>query len=315
MELLVTGAFSGAKLHIGELEEKGHRVHFLQFEKDELPCPPDQIEGVICNGLFLFHAIEKFTRLRLIQLTSAGYDRVPMDYVKKSGIQIYNARGVYSIPMAEAAVAGVLDLYRKMYVFRKNQEKHLWEKQRNLLEISGKTVCVFGCGSVGSECAKRFAAFGARVVGVDAAVSDGMQHGGTDNDDAGNVFEREFQWFEGVFAPHRAERLLAESDIIICTLPLTESTRHYFDAERISRMKPTAVFVNISRGGTVDTDALAHALLSGRLGGAVLDVFEEEPLGSESPLWDMENVIITPHNSFVGEGNEERLWRVIQNNL
>ena len=101
MELLVTGAFSGAKQHIRELEEKGHRVHFLQFEKDELPCPPDQIEGVICNGLFLFHAIEKFTRLRFIQLTSAGYDRVPMEYVKANGIQIYNARGVYSIPMAE----------------------------------------------------------------------------------------------------------------------------------------------------------------------------------------------------------------------
>jgi phosphoglycerate dehydrogenase-like enzyme len=80
-------------------------------------------------------------------------------------------------------------------------------------------------------------------------------------------------------------------------------------------MKPTAVFVNISRGGTVDTDALAHALLSGRLGGAVLDVFEEEPLGSESPLWDMENVVITPHNSFGGEGNEARKWRVIRDNL
>jgi phosphoglycerate dehydrogenase-like enzyme len=80
-------------------------------------------------------------------------------------------------------------------------------------------------------------------------------------------------------------------------------------------MKSTAIFVNISRGGTVDTDALAGALLGGRLGGAVLDVFEEEPLGSESPLWDMENVVITPHNSFVGEGNEERLWRVIRDNL
>ena len=153
------------------------------------------------------------------------------------------------------------------------------------------------------------------MVGVDAAVSEGMQHVETNSDDPGNVFEREFPWFEGVFAPHRAERLLVESDIIICTLPLTESTGHYFDAERISRMKSTAIFVNISRGGTVDTDALAGALLGGRLGGAVLDVFEEEPLGLESPLWDMENVVITPHNSFVGEGNEERLWRVIRDNL
>lgn len=286
MELLVTGAFSGAKQHIRELEEKGHRVHFLQFEKDELPCPPDQIEGVICNGLFLFHAIEKFTRLRFIQLTSAGYDRVPMDYVKANGIQIYNARGVYSIPMAEAAVAGVLDLYRKMYVFRENQKRHIWEKHRDLLEISGKTVGIFGFGSVGSECAKRFEAFGARVVGVNSS-----------------------------WAPDKADLLLRESDIVICALPLTESTGHYFNAKRISLMKPTAVFVNLSRGGTVDTIALTRVLADGFLGGAVLDVFEEEPLGMESPLWDMENVIITPHNSFVGEGNEERLWRVIKDNL
>ena len=286
MELLVTGAFSGAKQHIRELEEKGHRVHFLQFEKDELPCPPDQIEGVICNGLFLFHAIEKFTRLRFIQLTSAGYDRVPMDYVKANGIQIYNARGVYSIPMAEAAVAGVLDLYRKMYVFRENQKRHIWEKHRDLLEISGKTVGIFGFGSVGTECAKRFEAFGARVVGVNSS-----------------------------WAPDKADLLLRESDIVICALPLTESTGHYFNAKRISLMKPTAVFVNLSRGGTVDTIALTRVLADGFLGGAVLDVFEEEPLGMESPLWDMENVIITPHNSFVGEGNEERLWRVIKDNL
>ena len=286
MELLVTGAFSGAKQHIRELEEKGHRVHFLQFEKDELPCPPDQIEGVICNGLFLFHAIEKFTSLRFIQLTSAGYDRVPMDYVKANGIQIYNARGVYSIPMAEAAVAGVLVLYRKMYVFRENQKRHFWEKHRDLLEISGKTVGIFGFGSVGTECAKRFEAFGARVVGVNSS-----------------------------WAPDKADLLLRESDIVICALPLTGSTGHYFNAERISLMKPTAVFVNLSRGGTVDTAALAHALADGRLYGAVLDVFEEEPLGTESPLWDMENVIITPHNSFVGEGNEERLWGAIRENL
>jgi phosphoglycerate dehydrogenase-like enzyme len=227
--------------------------------------------------------------------------------------------------MAEAAVAGVLDLYRKMYVFRKNQEKHLWEKQRNLLEISGKTVCVFGCGSVGSECAKRFAAFGARVFGVDAAASDGAGSAVAGGNEPGCIVaggkgpgcasEREFPWFEDVFAPGKAEGPFPESDIVICALPLTKSTGHYFNAERIGRMKPSAVFVNISRGGTVDTAALARALDESRLGGAVLDVFEEEPLGAESPLWDMENVIITPHNSFVGEGNAERLWGVIRKNL
>ena len=296
MELLVTGAFSDAKQHIGELEEKGHRVHFLQFERDELPCPPDQIEGVICNGLFLFHAIEKFTGLRYIQLTSAGYDRVPMDYVRSHGIEIHNARGVYSIPMAEAAVVGVLNLYRKMYVFRDNQRKHIWEKQRDLLEIFGKTVCIFGCGSVGSECAKRFAAFGARVIGVDVVPGKRV-------------------WFEKVYPSEQTEDALSKSDIVITTLPLSGSTRHFFDNGKFAAMKKTTVFVNISRGATVDTDALISALRDGRIGGAVLDVFEEEPLGTESPLWDMGNVVITPHNSFAGDGDGERLWEVIMKYL
>jgi phosphoglycerate dehydrogenase-like enzyme len=135
------------------------------------------------------------------------------------------------------------------------------------------------------------------------------------NDGTEDTLNDRFPWFDFVCPPNKADSLLPESDIVICTLPLIESTKHFFNAERISRMKPTAVFVNISRGGTVDTSALARSLADGRLGGAVLDVFEEEPLGAESPLWDMENVIITPHNSFVGDGNEERLWGVMCRNL
>lgn len=315
MELLVTGAFSDAKLHIEELEEKGHRVHFLQYEKDEIPCPPDQIEGVICNGLFLFHPIERFENLRYIQLTSAGFDRIPMEYVLTHGIEIHNARGVYSIPMAEAVFAGVLTLYRKIYEFRRNQKAHVWEKLRDLPEIYGKTVGIFGCGSVGSECAKRFAAFGARVIGVDAAVIDRENFVEKNSNKTEDGFEIKLPWFDTVYAPEKAYFLLPESDIVICTLPLTAETRHCFGAEAFARMKSSAVFVNISRGGTVDIKALTQAIAENRISGAVLDVFEEEPLEIGSPLWDMENVIITPHNSFVGEGNEERLWEVIRRNL
>ena len=281
MELLVTGAFSSAKQHIRELEEKGHHVHFLQFEKDELPCLPNQIEGVICNGLFLFHAIETFTRLKFIQLTSAGYDRVPMDYIKTNGIQIYNARGVYSVPMAEAAIAGVLNLYRKMYTFRENQRRHVWQKQRDLLEIYGKTVCVFGCGSVGSECAKRFAAFGARVVGVDVTAVDMMHRVRANNNDAGHASEREIPCFDAVYTPEKAGDLLSVSDIVICTLPLTSETRYYFGTDIFACMKSSAIFVNLSRGATVDSVAMTRALEGEKIGGAVLDVFEEEPLVTE----------------------------------
>ena len=112
----------------------------------------------------------------------------------------------------------------------------------------------------------------------------------------------------------KLDMAIANADVVVLTLPLTDETKHLFNKERFGKMKNGAVLVNIARGAVVDTGALIEALNS-KLGGAVLDVFEEEPLNENSPLWDLENVIITPHNSFVGEGNKERLWEVIVKNL
>ncbi len=294
MNLLITGAWQNAKDYIEKLEADGHEVEFLQFEKDDLPCSYAWVEGVICNGLFLSHDIKKFVNLKYIQLTSAGFDRVPMDYVKEHKIEIHNARGVYSIPMAEFALFGVLELYKRGKVFFENQTKHIWEKQRNILELFGKRVCIVGCGSVGTECAKRFRAFGCGVFGID-------------------LFPREDEYYEEMLGLDKLEDVLTESDIVVLTLPLTEETRHLMNEAKLKQMKSGAVLVNIARGAIVDTDALIDALPN--LGGAVLDVFEEEPLSEECPLWDMENVIVTPHNSFVGDGNGKRLSEVILGNL
>ena len=294
MNLLITGAWQQAKLHMPELEKMGPHVQFLQFEKDELPCPYEWVEGIIGNGIFLSHPIEKFPKLRYIQLTSAGFDRVPMDYVKAHGIIIHNARGVYSVPMAEYAVAGVLSLYKEQRLFTHNQMEHTWEKKRDLRELLGRKVCILGCGSVGTECAKRFEAFDCKIVGVDIVI-------------------REIPHFSCVYHLDEVEFALSDADIVVITLPLTEETYHIFDKCILDTMKPGAVVVNIARGALVDTDALVDALNS-KLGGAVLDVFEEEPL-KESPLWDMDNVIITPHNSFVGDGNDQRMSKVIMENL
>lgn len=136
--------------------KKEHKVVFMQWENGELPCEYEWIEGIVGNGIFLSHSIEKFEKLSYIQLTSAGYDRVPMDYVKEHHIEIYNARGVYSIPMAEFAIGGVLQLYKQARIFSNNQKNHQWIKRRGLLELNEKSVCIIGCGSVGTECAKRF---------------------------------------------------------------------------------------------------------------------------------------------------------------
>ena len=295
MKILVTGAWVDAAVHIPEIVKKGHEVIFLQNEKDALPCEYDDVEAVICNGLFLNHRIENFTNLKYIQLTSAGYDRVPMDYIREHGIKIFNAGGVYSIPMAEFAIAGVLQLYKKLSFFQDNKKGYKWEKNRGVLELNGKTVCIIGCGSVGTECAKRFSAFGCRVLGLDVLSSD-----------------KEF--FDEIKTMDNLENLIGQSDVVVLTLPLTEKTNHLINENTLSYFKKNSIIVNIARGKIIDTQALIEALEES-LGGAVLDVFEDEPLGEESPLWDFENVIITPHNSFVGDGNSRRLRELIFKNL
>ena len=295
MNLLITGAWQEAKKYIETIEQMGHQVQFLQFEKDELPCEYEWVEGIIGNGIFLSHPIEKFTNLKYIQLTSAGFDRVPTDYVKEHKIVINNARGVYSAPMAEYAVSGVLQLYKQSRFFMENQKARKWENKRDLKELGGRNVCILGCGSVGTECAKRFEAFCCVVFGVDIVV-------------------REIEHFSKVYHLSEAKEVLSKSDIVIITLPLTDETYHMFDEELFVAMKPGAILVNIARGALVDTDALIEAL-NEKLCGAVLDVFEEEPLVEDSHLWDMENVIITPHNSFVGDGNNRRMSNVILENL
>lgn len=295
MKILVTGAWSQGNLASEKLNEMGHEAVFMQNENEALPCSADEFDGVICNGLFLHHDIEEFTNLKYIQLTSVGLDRVPMGYVNEKGIKIYNAGGVYSVPMAEFAISGVLQLYKKANFFCANQKAHKWEKNRELREINGKTVCIVGCGNVGSECAKRFSAFGSIVFGVD-------------------IFSQKRGFFDEMEPIDNLKGMLRLSDIVVLTLPLTEETKGLINEETLSCFKKNAVLVNVSRGGIVETEALIKAL-GENLGGAVLDVFEDEPLEENSPLWDLDNVIITPHNSFVSDGNSKRLWDLIFDNI
>ena len=291
MNLLVTGAWLEAKEHIAEIERMGHSVVFLQQEKEELPCAYEWVEGVICNGLFLHHPISLFKSLRYIQLTSAGYDRVPMNEVERRRIKIYNARGVYSIPMAEFALAGVLDLYKDMAQFRKQQERHEWIKNRKIRELAGSKVVIVGCGSVGTECAKRFKAFDCQVIGVDVIV-------------------REDPWYDKIIKIEEIDRELQGADVVVLTVPLTKETRGLIDERRLRLIGEQGILVNIARGGIIDQKAL-----EAWNGSAVLDVFEEEPLEEESPLWEKEKMIVTPHNSFVGSGNGKRMLNVILGNL
>ena len=295
MKLLITGAFSWTEEMKQILRTAGWELIFTQREDSELPAEAYEAEAAVCNWLFVNHDIRKFPNLKTVQLLSAGLDRVPLEYIREQGISLYNARGVYSVPMAEFAVAGVLQLYKGSRFFAENQKTHRWEKKRDLLELFGKRVCVVGTGSVGSETAKRFRAFTDEVYGVD-------------------LYPTENAVFQNIFHLKDLDEQLTVSDIVILTLPLTDETRGMFDRTRFALMKSGAVLVNIARGGIVDEAALLEAVDT-KLLGAVMDVFSVEPLSPDSPLWDKENVIISPHNSFVSQGNDRRMWDVIRKNL
>ena len=164
------------------------------------------------------------------------------------------------------------------------------------MELCGKTVCIIGCGSVGTECAKRFKAFGCRVVGV-------------------NRTAKELACFDQILPLTYLDEALPYADVVVLSISLTEETRYLMDTRRFALLRDGAVLVNVARGALLNEQALLAWLQSGRSGGCALDVFETEPLEESSLLWGMEHAILTPHCSFAGDHNCDRLHEVILKNL
>lgn len=299
MKLLLTGAFHYDSAQLERLGALGFETVFVQDERQPLTIDVADINAVVCNALFMHNDIERFKSLQYIQLTSAGTDRVPVDYIFANGIQLHTARGVYSAPMAEWVVLKILEIYKKSRAFYEAQQKQQWIKQRDLQELTGKKAAIIGYGSVGAEVARRLKAFDVHITAVDVTEPGPAQK----------------QWIDALAHPGTMSTILSESDIVILTLPLTEETRHLFDEKMIAAMKDHSVLINIARGGVIKEEALIAALKAGKFLGIALDVFEHEPLPENSPLWHFENALLTPHNAFVSEKVRERLFEVMFRNL
>ena len=296
MRILLTGAFAYTKEQIAQIESLGVNTVFMQQEVDTLPVKAGDVDATVCNGLFLHHNIEEFENLKYVQLTSAGFDRVPMEEIKRRGITINNARGVYSIPMAEWAMGRILEHYKHFNDFNLSQKKKEWNKDRGIKEINGTKSAIIGAGNIGQEVAKRLSAFGSNVTGYDVILGDRP-------------------YFDSVHHVNDLPSEIGDYDIVVLTAPYTPETHHIISKEILQSLKNNAILVNIARGGLVDTDALFSVMQSRSDLFAALDVFETEPLSTESPLWDLENVALSPHNSFVSDGNNKRMFDVIYNNL
>ncbi|NLL73146.1 MAG: glycosyltransferase [Clostridiales bacterium] len=296
MKLMVTGAFSYTSEQIRELEEIVGEVVYIKDERQKITTDVSDVDIVVCNNIFSYNSIERFKKLKFIQLTSAGIDRLPIDYIKTSNIKLENAKGVYGVPMAEWVILMILQFYKKSRVFNKNQANHQWIKQRDLLELSGKTAVIVGFGHIGKEVAKRLNSFDAHIIGIDLTmIESNLAH--------------EFYLFDNL------DNVLGRADILILTLPITKESYHLIDKERLSRLKSSCILINLSRGALIDEKALINTLKNNEIHGVALDVFEEEPLACDSPLWDFENVIISPHNSYVSDKVQSRLYKLITDNI
>ena len=295
MKTLVTGALGASGEQLDMLRAVGLEIVLHPDERKPVEHP-EEFEAVICNGLFLYNDISEFTGLKFVQLTSAGTDRVPEEYIKSHGIELCNAAGVYSAPMAEWTIMRILELYKNAARLYKNQGLRHWEKDRSWRELSGKTACIVGYGEYGAQTAKRLKAFDVYVLAVNRTV-------------------KKSAWADEFYPLEKLDSCLQRADIVILAAALTEKTRNLMNSTRLNSMKSGAIIINAARGGLVDEAALLAALESGQLAGAALDVFESEPVSDSSRLWDTPNLIISPHNSFVGEWNKKRLFELIIKNM
>ncbi|HYC35412.1 MAG TPA: hydroxyacid dehydrogenase [Usitatibacter sp.] len=240
--------------------------------------------------------LEAAARLRVVGRLGVGLDNIDMEACGRRGIEVIPATGANAESVAEYVVTAALVLLRGAYFSTRAVEAGTWPRQTlsQGREASGKVLGIVGFGSIGRLTARKAAALGMPVLGVDAMLPAG--------DPA---------WAAENVAPRGLDALLAEADVVSLHVPLTAETRGMLDGRRLGLMKRDAVLVNTARGGLVDEAALAAMLREGRLGGAALDVFDNEPLPAGSPLVGAPRLLLTPHIAGVTQESNERVSSLI----
>jgi phosphoglycerate dehydrogenase-like enzyme len=248
--------------------------------------PVDDIE-VLLRGWLSADAFDRLVarapRLSWVHSASAGVERAVTPVARERGIVITNARGVFSRPIAEYVMLMILAVSRRLPQLLELQRERTWQPLEGT-ELRDVTVGIVGLGSIGRAVGALAAAFGCRVVATRRRAQDA---------DAGGDVQ-----VDRLLRPEALSELLAESDFVVLAAPLTPETEGMIDDAALAAMKPGAWLINVARGRLVDERALLRFLLEGRIGGAVLDTFREEPLPETSPFYDLPNVIVTPHTSW-----------------
>ena len=248
----------------------------------------------------LAKVVRSSPRLRWVQGTAAGTG----EQVKAAGLSadelkrvvFTSASGVHVGPLAEFCMLGLLTLTKGLARMQADQRAHRWDHYP-VAELRGRTLLILGLGAIGTEVARLAKAFGMRTLAVN-------RHGRSDS-----------PYVDETHATDELHDLLGSADAVVVTLPLTEETRGMLDARAIGKMKRGAILIDAGRGGTIDEPALVQALREERLAGAALDVFATEPLPQDSSLWDLPNVLISPHTAALSVHENERIVELFVENL
>ena len=293
-----SGTLSEAQIAQVQAAAPGMRL-LVTRDRDEIERALDKIE--IAAGGFPRDLLLRAHNLRWFQQWGAGAnwllrypEAVELDFV------LTNASGVHPIPISEHILAFLLAFARGFHRAMRAQGRNEWipqEQQEGLFELAGKTMVLVGVGAIGERTAEVATALGMRVLGVRRDPTVGVEG------------------VEGMVGPDRLLDLLPEADFLVLTVPLTHETQGMIGERELRAMKPTAYVVNIGRGGTIQESGLIRALQEGWIAGAGLDVFETEPLPEDSPLWAMDNVIITAHYAGLTPRYHERAMAIFLDNL
>jgi phosphoglycerate dehydrogenase-like enzyme len=245
-------------------------------------------------------AVRTAPALRFVQATAAGAGqqvrRAELTAEELARVAISSASGVHAVPLAEWSIFGLLAFTKGLPRLRRDAVQRHWGHYP-INELRGQTLLVVGVGAIGLEVARLASAFGMRVVGVKRNAGEQLPH------------------VDSLHPPEQLLELVPDAHAIVVTLPLTDETRGLIDRATIDLMRDGAIFVNVGRGKVVDEDALIDALRSGKLAGAALDVTAKEPLPPESALWEMENVIVSPHTAALSRHENERIVELFAENL
>lgn len=235
-------------------------------------------------------------RLRWMHAASAGVDRMLFPELVESGVVLTNSRGVFDRPMAEYVLATVLSFAKDLHTSLRLQDRKQW-RHRETERVAGKRALLVGTGPIGRAIAAQLSAAGLSVTGAGRRARTGDPDFGT------------------VHSSDELHPVLGEFDYVVLAAPLTEQTRGLVDARALARFKPTARLINVGRGELVVQDELVEALSAGQLAGAALDVFDAEPLPATSPLWEMPDVLVSPHMSGDTVGWTDELVELFLTNL